>query len=476
MPFIVFIVWVCFAFSADAQYQILDVQTQQPVPYAHVQVPQQAKGVLATYEGWFYLDAAFSEEDSLLISCIGYEDTLVLVKNLAFSKKINLSPSPQQLSTITVSAQKLPTKIKQLGIRQAPRKKQFSTHVGTAKNGEERAVWIPNPYSMPGKLKNIQVFVTDLGYPNAHFRVHVYACHPLEIQPDQELTSSNLVVAKTGKSPWVTIDLEQEAIAIGENGCFVGIEWFDAPDSKPYKDTIYNKGYAYEQGDKKDTVYTRIRTGNGVVIGAVLQNYRHSQNKMWYKKQGSWKPFGYLHPDLFYTYDTLPNGEVIYTTPDNHYQGILGVKVAAAFPKQKIEKTYKAPKKRRLNKIQKTKLDLIQYPQASVAQLFSSLTKAFEQDDFLYIFQYLCVYKEEQLQDILQDLGIDSQQKTAVLPEEEKARIIHYLQAIQEELPTAQLEKINYQQFRLHLKEESYLLTVDKGLWKINPYSYRIYQ
>ena len=74
----------------------------------------------------------------------------------------------------------------------------------------------------------------------------------------------------------------------------------------------------------------------------------------------------------FYTNDTLPDGSTFLRTPDNHYQGVLCINIDVSFPKNKIDLTYEAPKKRKFNKLEKVKMDLFKYPQSNISELLSS--------------------------------------------------------------------------------------------------------
>ncbi len=175
-----------------------------------------------------------------------------------------------------------------------------------------------------------------------------------------------------------------------------------------------------------------------------------------------------------YTTDTLPNGNTYLRTPDNHYQGVMCINIDVSFPKNKIDLTYKEPKKRKLNKLEKVKQDLFKYPQNNIHELFSSLINAFENDDIIYVFKYLCVYKEDQLDQIISD--INNEENETYITQEEKERITNYLSGLQSKLDSAIITKIDDKHFELSADNEIYNLIIDDGIWKINPYSYRIYK
>jgi hypothetical protein len=467
-----------FSFSllvlkVHCQFQILNSENNSPVAYAHIKLANKSLGYIADFNGNFPIDSSFKEHDTLLISCIGYQQKAISIEKLKREKVVYLSPKPYQLSEVAITAQKTKYRVRNLGLDKKTGKNGFGfpDYAGTGKNGEEKATWIPNEYSVNGLLKGINIYVTDLGYPDAHFRIHVYNCSAFETKPAEELTHSNIIVSGTTGNEWIHIDMSEEYIPIGENGCFIGIEWFDSPKSHAFKDTVYTEGYTWHNDKQKDTVYSRVRSGNGASIGAIYQSYRKSKNKFWKKEEEGWSNWGNSIEKLLYTTDTFPDGRTMYRTPDNHYQGVLCINIDVAFPKTKIDLPFDAPKKRKLNKIEKEKKDLIQYPQSSINELFSSLIKAFKKEEVVYVLKYLCVYKEDQLEEILDDLDTD---EGVLLPPKEKEEIIKQLENIQQQLNDSPLRKLEDQHFELTVNEVVYHLVLEDGLWKINPYSYHI--
>jgi len=475
--YLLFFLFPLFIVAAKGQYQIVDKETKAPVPYAHIQLTTEAKGAIANFDGFFVLDSSLNVNDTILISCIGYKNKSILIKTISAKNSIELEPRDQQLSEVVVTVKKSKFRTRKLGLTKKPKKIRSATdYTGTAKNGQEKAVWIPNDYSIQGILKSVNIYVSKVGYPNAHFRIHIYDCDPLTIQPSKELTHSNIIASGTKGNEWVEVDMTKEQIQVGENGCFIGIEWFDSPQSKFYRDTLSIKGYTYDDSKTKDTIYSRIRSGYGAVVGAIFQKYRKSKNKLWNKKDEKWINKGIMDETVFYTTDTFSDGRTFYGTPDNYLLPVLCININVAFPKGKVDVAYRAPKKRKLNRLEKTKKDLIKYPQSTVSELFSSLIKAFENDDIVYVFKYLCVYQKGQLDDVIDEFEEDIEAHKVTLAEDERVDIIKYLKEMQAKLTPASILKIDDKHFTFTFDNERYHLTIDRGIWKINPYSYRIYK
>ncbi len=471
-----------FLFSVNSsfcQYKIVDSKTKEPVSFSHVKVINQPKGEIANYYGVFYLDSTYNISDTLNISCIGYEDRYVTLSNLKVNNIVELLAKTQNLQVVEVKAEKVKCKLRKLGVRKKP-KTMFVDYSITANNGVERATWIPNEYSVVGYLKLINIFITNYGFPDAHFRIHVYECSHFETKPGKELTTSNIIASGTTGNEWVTINMEEHYIEVPENGCFIGVEWFDSPKSKYFKDTLKWKSSIYQNGEMRDTTYSHIRKGNGVVLGSILEKYKFAKNKRWYRNSSSeawintctevpieWK---------FNIPDTSDNGDIYIINESNCYPQIPCINIEVSFVKAKIKTEYDLPKKRKLNKIVKVKEDLFKYPQSNISELFSSIIKAVENNDIIYVFKFLCVYKDGNLKEILKYIHENVENSGEVISDNDKATIINHFKEIQQQLNSSALSKLSPKNFVLKVNNEfSYHLIVEDGLWRIYPYTYKIY-
>lgn len=467
----------CFLFllllvssGSYSQLKVIDSETKQAIPYIHIDNINLKKRVTANFNGEFYFEEHHNIHDTLKFSCIGYEEKYILLKDVFTYSVIELHPDSRNLSEVQIISQKGNYQSEKLGITQKPKTRFFDFNI-RGKNREEKAVWIPNTYSVSGFLKSVNIYVTDLGYPDAHFRIHVYECSSLEKRPGKELTQSNIIASGTTGNEWVTVDLTQEHILIGENGCFIGIEWFDSPASKHFSDTIVYKG------NRVDRKYTRIRSGHGVVIGSRDEAYLHSKNKIWHKNiTGEWVSWSIADESKFNQRDTLGNGYVRILNENNLFYQVPCINIDVSFSKEKITTVYQAPKRRKLNKIERVKEDNFRYPQSNVSELFSSLIKAFENDDIIYILRFLCVYKDNEVERIVDDITNNIEALGVTMPENEKQLVIKHLKEVKDDLNQNALIQTDSHRFKLKANNLEYNLTVKDGKWKINPYSYRIFE
>ncbi|RFC54120.1 carboxypeptidase-like regulatory domain-containing protein [Brumimicrobium aurantiacum] len=468
----IFLIIHCCQF---AQIQVVDSLSSEPVPFTHIRTVKNDKNVISNHNGYFFLDTLRFNTDSLIISSIGFETKKIAIKNLHSSSKIHLIPKQQQLEEVAVVQKKGKYKLKKLGVTKKPRK-LFSQYGITSQNGTIQAVHIPNKYSAPGVLKYVNVYITDNGYPDAYFRIHVYDVNLIEIKPDKELTSSNIVKSGTKGNEWVKFDLIDERITIGENGCFVGVEWFDNTDSKRYQDTLIYKATVINGEDHKDTLVTKAKSGDGVVLGARYELYQNAKHKIWYKLpfEGEWlKWVVYQAKYKHELHDTLIPYFMQQVDKQGHTLQVPCINITASFPKGKAEPNYIEPQNQKLDQFKNIEEDISKYPQSSVVELFNSLIAAFENDDIIYAMKYLCVYRNDELETLITVLE-DNQIRTGnYFSKTDKNQIIKHFNETLEKLSVDSLTKIDAKHFELKVNNKSSNLFIVDGKWKLQPVTFK---
>ena len=85
---------------------VLDVETKQPIPFAQVQVVGLNKGAVTTIDGEFIIKGLCEDENTLIISCLGYADTTEFEHNDASHEHYYLKQSVQKLNEVTISVEK----------------------------------------------------------------------------------------------------------------------------------------------------------------------------------------------------------------------------------------------------------------------------------------------------------------------------------------------------------------------------------
>jgi hypothetical protein len=103
--------------------------------------------------------------------------------------------------------------------------------------------------------------------------------------------------------------------------------------------------------------------------------------------------------------------------------------------------------------------------------LFSSLEKTIEKNELIYVLKYLCVYKDDQLDDILDDV----KQWEGKLSPKDQESCLKWIKHFQAGLTEKNISFIEGNKYVLNVNGEMVYLLHEKGKWKLNPYSSRIY-
>lgn len=86
-------------------------------------------------------------------------------------------------------------------------------------------LYLKNHFPKEAFLKNVQFYITNNGFTETKFRIHVYEANADGI-PIKELLDSNYFAnAIDGGNEWVSVDLSAEKIQFPTNGLVIGMEW-----------------------------------------------------------------------------------------------------------------------------------------------------------------------------------------------------------------------------------------------------------
>ncbi len=108
VSFVFFILQFIFTNPLKAQegisvYQIIDSSTSKPIPMAHIEIDAtKSLGTVSNLNGYFNLKSLSSDE-TLTISCIGYNSRQITDKELKVDSIIKLTPSIYELDEIVIS-------------------------------------------------------------------------------------------------------------------------------------------------------------------------------------------------------------------------------------------------------------------------------------------------------------------------------------------------------------------------------------
>ncbi|MDI9338792.1 MAG: carboxypeptidase-like regulatory domain-containing protein, partial [Alphaproteobacteria bacterium] len=228
--------------------KIIDAKTKLPIFGAIVlNVSNQKNACYSNEEGVFSLHAA--KGDSLKISCIGYEDTMLF--NLANSvlSQIELKPKFIVLNEVVVSST-LNTKTISLG--NIEKYKGRYNQGGT--KGSILLVYVPNHDSDTNKIVTKLKYLLDYVRFDSQksnkgtVRVRLYSSKDDLIFPKDNLLQENIIKTIPLKSDQLlVIDISKYQIKFPINGVFVGLEWLGEKNNT--NEINLNPGFRISQLD-----------------------------------------------------------------------------------------------------------------------------------------------------------------------------------------------------------------------------------
>jgi hypothetical protein len=216
-----FILYFQFSLLSQKSLQglILDNETQKPVEFANIGIPNKGIGTVSNEKGIYSLVIPDSFITSVVrISMIGYITKNISVEELMKLKTISLMPSNTTLNEVTVSAKK--TKIKIVG--NDTRTKTVSAGFVSNNLGTELAVKLKIKHPST-QLRKFFVNINSKDSVNPIFRFNVYKVAKRG-EPGDNLLNQNIIINVKQMPSFIEIDLCPYAIYVDED-IFISIEW-----------------------------------------------------------------------------------------------------------------------------------------------------------------------------------------------------------------------------------------------------------
>ena len=210
---------------------IVNTDTQEPVPFAIVSNLAKLNGGYSNEEGVFFLDdSEVANEDSLIVSAIGYADLIINMNDISLKDTIKLVPIDLMLSEVVVTAYQLENgdKTKYLGVDRKKNDGQLSHCAG--KFGSEYAIRLVKRND-EDEIDQLSIYLVKEGVGNAPFRIKIYSD---EMERPLNLLHSVIVQPTKNLKKWTTIPLTKEQITIGEKIFYVAFEWLTPNEDRFY--------------------------------------------------------------------------------------------------------------------------------------------------------------------------------------------------------------------------------------------------
>lgn len=228
IAFVLLVVSALVGCSARAQrasgVRVVDAGSGQPVPFATCTGERNRQGGYADQNG--YLDlSTLDQEDTVLISCVGYRPVRLAIAQLHSRKSVMLEPHVVALDEITVH---VAGKSRETAYMPNHEHSAF----GASMKGLELATCVPFPSG--DHVRKITRVSMKAQKPNDNnpCRLHLYE-PDAQGSPGREILQYNILLSSGHfKGKEMTFDLSAYKVYTRASGVFVGIEWLGTGTSK----------------------------------------------------------------------------------------------------------------------------------------------------------------------------------------------------------------------------------------------------
>lgn len=266
--------------------KLLDKNNNKPIEYGHIYLKGKPNGTLSSIDGKFYL-SNISEEDTLIISCVGYE-SLEFKYQRQIKKNIHLSPKIYNLKSTEIKSGE--SHIWKTGfllskIRKNRISGSYHALISDGQNfintGVQIGILIENIDKKVGLIQNVEFFLHKEGIANAPFRLRLYSVDD-KGKPERDLVNQSIIVTHGRNNDWVKVDLRNHQIELPENGFFIVMEWLQTNNTaftykSKYKKIASKSGK--EKLKKEDYLKSKL-----IGFGQVLGYYELDKKRtIWYK-------------------------------------------------------------------------------------------------------------------------------------------------------------------------------------------------
>lgn len=246
------------AFAQKINGKVVSEKNNLGIPFASISYSNHSKGICADSTGKFEIEDAFSPNDSLTISCVGYFQTKFALSEASKLKIFALQEKTINLPEISVKKRDVITQLKG-----SQTNKTNTILLSRIKDNYEVALYIPNDDKSEGIIKNVGFFITKNGKPKTPFRVRIYAMND---KPTNDLLNTNIIINAKKGGKWLILDVSRYNISIPENGFVVSMEYLFSNNKKYIHEyTIFDK--------KTHTKEKRISYGQQIGITKEFSQY-----------------------------------------------------------------------------------------------------------------------------------------------------------------------------------------------------------
>jgi hypothetical protein len=197
---------------------LLDVSSNKPISYAHAVLNnkgQQIGGFYSDKNGQIYLHN-LTENDSLIISCLGFHDRIITYNK--FHDTIYLNPKNEILSEVSIYARKSIQSI-YVGTN-----KSLKTQSYTSFKGSKILLFVPNSKVENKHIEKFYLEIKKLRLKGT-YTVRAIFYENENGEPGKKLSYEKLIELDKSTNKKLYIDVSDGNLQLPSEGLFVGLEW-----------------------------------------------------------------------------------------------------------------------------------------------------------------------------------------------------------------------------------------------------------
>lgn len=208
------------------QFRLIDQVSKQPVPYATVGLVQQNTGASSDSEGILRLQGVLNPSDSIIVSCLGYENKRLSLAHLSIQdiNTIELESKVYTIQAIEIKPEEFSDEVLVLN---KINKKDYPTGLIVGEYSQQHA----RKFELKTEQgRNFLRSISFLAKRRPHhqiatIKVRIYAVDLNSGNPGVDLLATNIIRTVHKNDEIIKVDLSKYGIIVSNPGFFVAFEW-----------------------------------------------------------------------------------------------------------------------------------------------------------------------------------------------------------------------------------------------------------
>lgn len=274
--------------QAQLRLQVLDAETQKPVPYAYIVLTAAQRGIVTNEWGWAeFKGKSFPQaQDSLLISALGYRTQQFATQ--PWPVQVYLRTDPIDLPSVRITSK--PADRYNLGLQCDKAVDHLA--LSTPRGGDQLALQLEAPG--PGYLRKVFLYQGKKSLPGREYRIRVYKADSTGTNPGSDVLREQVILSTNGKKGWTEISLDSHFVFIPKGIFFVAIELF--PIKELQSNIRDNTEQVNNQKENFDLEQFELKEYPWL-IGLCANS---TENRSWYRHfSGKWLMWPFLRDKKF---------------------------------------------------------------------------------------------------------------------------------------------------------------------------------